>query len=107
MSKSDLYFADVHEPENELVIDMEEIKGRVSQLAEEAWEANEHSYKAYLSAFCQLVESYVANTNEQTVRGAIFMFACEHDYHLPSEIEDLSIDDLDDEVSQNRGLSPG
>ena len=93
MTEAHLYFADVHEPENDSIVSLDEIKDRVKQLAVEARAAHKGSYKAYLSKLSQLIESYVANTNEQTVRGAIFLYACEYDYHMPGEIEKLP-DDL-------------
>lgn len=122
MTEDNHYFNDVHEPENEPAISMDEIRNRVKQLATVARETHEHSYKAYLWKFSQLIESYVANTNEQTERGIIFLCACEYDYHMPREIEKLPddlaptlactedclhIDHLDDNEDQEPGPSPG
>lgn len=89
MTEAERYFEDVHEPENESIVTMDEIKTRVKRLADEARAANEHSYKEYLSRFAQLIENYVVNTNDQNVRGAIFLYACEYDYHMPGEIDAL------------------
>lgn len=68
---------------------MDEVKARVKQLADEARVANEHSYKAYLFDFSRGIEQYVAGTNDQGARGYIFLFACEYDYHMASEIVKL------------------
>lgn len=99
MTEAERYFEEVHEPENESILSMEEIKTRVEQLSDEAWAANEHSYKTYLNNFAKLIENYVANTSEQRERGAIFSFACEYDYHMPGEIKKLP-DDLPPTLAQ-------
>lgn len=93
MSEDHIYYEDINEPEVESIIGMNEIQERVKYIASEAWEDNTNSYKAYLLQFSQLIESYVASTNEQTVRGAIFQYACGYDYHMASEIDKLP-DDL-------------
>jgi hypothetical protein len=92
MAGAGRYMEHIGEQEDGSFISMDEIKTRVTQLAEKAWAGNEHSYKAYLSQFGQLIESYIVSTNSQNVRGAIFFFACEHDYHMPGEIEALPVD---------------
>ncbi|WP_145840221.1 hypothetical protein [Marinobacter sp. P4B1] len=93
MTEETLYFGEEDESEIVHIASADEIKDRVKRLADEAWADHGDSYKAYLSKFGQLIESYVANTNEQTERGAIFQFACEYDYHMRAEIENLP-DDL-------------
>lgn len=122
MTEAEHYFDDVHEPENESTASVDEIKTRVRQLADEAWADCGDSYKAYLYKFGKLIESYVANTNDQTVRGLIFLFACEHDYHMRGETDALpdnlpptlaqahdspGIDDMDDGEGQEAGPAPG
>lgn len=89
MQESADYYSDVHEPEIEPGATLAEVKARVSELAEEARATSEQSYKAYLVTFAKLIGDYVTAANDQAVRGAIFMYACEHDYHLPNEIEAL------------------
>lgn len=75
--------------DSEPMVSMDEIKAHVKHLADEARVANEHSYKAYLFDFSRRIEQYVAGTNDQGARGYIFLFACEYDYHMSSEIEKL------------------
>lgn len=93
MTEPNVYLSDADETVDESIDNMDEIKTNVKRLADEAWATNPDSYKAYLYQYGQLIEGYVASTSSQNIRGAIFLHACEHDYHMPSEIKALP-DDL-------------